>query len=49
LPPAFDAGSNAIMFYMMEEGMLFQGAVRVMGTPPHALNAAMAIYAICQE
>jgi len=34
LPQAFDAGSNAIMFYMMEEGMLFEGSVRVMGNPP---------------
>jgi multimeric flavodoxin WrbA len=34
LPPAFDMGSNAIMFYMMEEGMIFEGSVRVMGNPP---------------
>jgi hypothetical protein len=27
-------GSNAIMFYMMEEGMRFEGAVRVMGNVP---------------
>jgi len=34
LPPAFDTAKNAIMFYMMEEGMRFEGAVRVMGNPP---------------
>jgi multimeric flavodoxin WrbA len=34
LPPAFDTAKNAIMFYMMEEGMSFQGAVRVKGNPP---------------
>lgn len=34
LPPAFDFGSNAIRFYMMEEGMDFLGAVRVEGNVP---------------
>jgi multimeric flavodoxin WrbA len=34
LPPAFDMGSNAIMFFMMEEGMRFEGTVRVMGNVP---------------
>ncbi len=34
LPPAFDMGSNAIMFFMMEEGMRFEGAVMVMGNVP---------------
>lgn len=34
LPPAFDTAKNAIMFYMMEEGMSFQGAVEVKGNPP---------------
>jgi len=34
LPPAFDFGSNAIRFYMMEEGMEFLGAVRVEGNVP---------------
>ena len=34
LPPAFEMGKNAIMFYMMEEGMEFAGAVRVEGNVP---------------
>ena len=34
LPPAFDMGKNAVMFYMMEEGMEFAGAARVDGNVP---------------
>lgn len=34
LPPAFDFGMNAIKFYMMEEGMEFVGAVKVLGNVP---------------
>jgi multimeric flavodoxin WrbA len=34
LPPAFDMGSDAIMFYMMKEGIRFEGAVRVLGNSP---------------
>lgn len=34
LPPAFEMGKNAIMFYMMEEGMKFAGAARVDGNVP---------------
>ena len=34
LPPASDMGVNAIMFYMMEEGMNFVGAVKIMGNVP---------------
>lgn len=34
LPPAADMGANAIMFYMMEEGMDFQGSVKVLGNVP---------------
>jgi multimeric flavodoxin WrbA len=34
LPPAGDMGANAIMFYMMEEGMDFQGSVKVLGNVP---------------
>lgn len=34
LPPAGDMGVNAIMFYMMEEGMNFVGAVRILGNVP---------------
>lgn len=34
LPPAGDMGANAIMFYMMEEGMSFIGTVRVGGNVP---------------
>ncbi len=34
LPPACDMGVNAIMFYMMEEGMDFMGSVKVLGNVP---------------
>jgi len=34
LPPACDFGVDAIKFYMMEEGMEFVGAVKVMGNVP---------------
>lgn len=34
LPPAGDMGVNAITFYMMEEGMNFLGAVKVLGNVP---------------
>ncbi len=34
LPPACKMGSDAIMFYMMEEGMRFEGTVGVFGNPP---------------
>lgn len=34
MPPAFDFGSNAIKFFMMEEGMEFLGSVRVDGNVP---------------
>ena len=34
LPPAGDMGVNAIMYYMMEEGMNFVGSVKVMGNVP---------------
>jgi len=34
LPPAAAMGTNAIMFYMMEEGMQYQGAVHVPGRVP---------------
>lgn len=34
MPPAFDFGSNAIKFFMLEEGMEFLGAVRVDGNVP---------------
>ena len=34
LPPACDMGLNAIMFYMMEEGMNFLGSVRISGNVP---------------
>ncbi len=34
LPPAGDMGINAVQFYMMEEGMNFVGAVRVLGNVP---------------
>ena len=34
LPPAGDMGVNAIMFYMMEEGMNFVGAVKIVGNVP---------------
>ena len=34
LPPACDMGTNAIMFYMMEEGMNFLGSVKILGNVP---------------
>ncbi|NOY80488.1 MAG: flavodoxin family protein [Kiritimatiellaeota bacterium] len=34
LPPAGDFGVNAIRFYMLEEGMKFCGAVKVLGNVP---------------
>lgn len=34
LPPSGDMGINAIMFYMMEEGMNFVGSVKVLGNVP---------------
>lgn len=34
LPPAADMGVNAIMFYLMEEGMNFVGSVKVLGNVP---------------
>src|SRR3990167_2540275 len=34
LPPACDMAINAIMFYMMEEGMNFVGAVKILGNVP---------------
>ena len=34
LPPACDMGANAIMFYMMEEGMNFLGSIKVPGNVP---------------
>lgn len=34
LPPACQMGVNAVMFYMMEEGMDFLGDVRVQGNVP---------------
>lgn len=34
LPPAADLGANAIMFYMMEEGMRFVGSLKVQGNVP---------------
>jgi multimeric flavodoxin WrbA len=34
LPPACDMAINAIMFYMMEEGMNFAGAVKILGNVP---------------
>jgi multimeric flavodoxin WrbA len=34
LPPAADMGVNAVMFYMMEEGMNFLGAVKLRGNVP---------------
>jgi hypothetical protein len=34
LPPACDMGSNAIMFYMTEEGMNYLGSVSVLGNVP---------------
>jgi len=34
MPPAFDFGSNAIKFFMMEEGMAFLGSIRIDGNVP---------------
>lgn len=34
LPPAAQMGANAIMFFMMEEGMSYMGAVHVPGNVP---------------
>lgn len=34
LPPACDMAIQAIMFYMMEEGMNFVGAVKILGNVP---------------
>lgn len=34
LPPAKDMGVNAVMFYMMEEGMNFLGALSLQGNVP---------------
>ena len=34
LPPAGDMGVNAVMFYMMEEGMNFVGSVKILGNVP---------------
>lgn len=34
LPPSGDMGVNAIMYYMMEEGMNFVGAVKILGNVP---------------
>ena len=34
LPPACDMGVNAIMFYMMEEGINFLGAAKISGNVP---------------
>jgi multimeric flavodoxin WrbA len=34
LPPACEMGVNAIMFYMMEEGMRFVGALKIQGNVP---------------
>ena len=34
LPPAGEMGVNAVMFYMMEEGMNFVGSVRILGYVP---------------
>ena len=34
LPPAAEMGVNAIMFYMMEEGMQFVGALKLQGVIP---------------
>lgn len=34
LPPAGDMGVSAVQFYMMEEGMTFVGAVKVLGNVP---------------
>jgi multimeric flavodoxin WrbA len=34
LPPAAEMGVNAVMFYMMEEGMRFVGALKIQGNVP---------------
>src|SRR3990170_317946 len=34
LPPAGEMGVNAVMFYMMEEGMRFVGALKLQGNVP---------------
>ncbi len=34
LPPASEMGVSAVKFYMMEEGMNFLGAVRILGNVP---------------
>ena len=34
LPPAAEMGVNAVVFYMMEEGMQFVGALKVQGNVP---------------
>ncbi len=34
LPPAGEMGVNAVMFYMMEEGMRFIGALKIQGNVP---------------
>lgn len=34
LPPAGEMGVNAVQFYMMEEGMNFLGAVKILGNVP---------------
>ncbi len=34
LPPACEMGVNAVMFYMMEEGMRFVGALKIQGNVP---------------
>ncbi len=34
LPPAGDLTANAIMYYMMEEGMNFVGSVKILGNVP---------------
>jgi multimeric flavodoxin WrbA len=34
LPPACEMGTNAVIFYMMEEGMRFVGALKIQGNVP---------------
>jgi len=34
LPPACEMGTNAIMYYMLEEGMNFVGSVKILGNVP---------------
>jgi multimeric flavodoxin WrbA len=34
MPPASDNGTNAVMYYMMEEGMNFVGAAKILGNVP---------------